>query len=83
MAALIEKKGRELRESEESNSKLRVKLQVLERNLEEAAFSKQGHREELNSENDKLQSLLKQELAESELRVRHLKTELEDSREEG
>ena len=73
LTALVEKKKKEIRQLEDANGKLRIRVQVLERTVEESKFEKKDSRGETKQEMDKFQLILKQQLAESESKVRQLK----------
>lgn len=46
LSNLIEKKGREIRQLEQANSKLRIRVQVLEKSLEDTKYNQRENKEE-------------------------------------
>ena len=46
LSNLIEKKGKEIRQLEQANSKLRIRVQVLEKSLEDSKYNQRQTKEE-------------------------------------
>lgn len=82
LTSLVQKKSKEIKELEDSNSKLRIRVQILQRNIEENKYSANETKDEGRGEAEKLQSILKQELGEAEMRYRQVKSELEETRDD-
>lgn len=76
LSNLIEKKGKEIRQLEQANSKLRIRVQVLERSLEDSKYNQRQSKEESRNQTEKINNILKLELAESENKNKVLRNEL-------
>jgi chromosome segregation ATPase len=81
LTLLIERKNKEIKQLEDAASKGRVKLQVLEKSIEELRNTKDS-REDTRNDSGRITAVLKQELAETEGRYRQAKTELEEAQDE-